>query len=91
MMLESRNSYGWGYVGNYGKYEAVVTFDDAIAKENIKKSNMPEWWVNKYVNSIIAGEGYTKKSAIREARRWLEEIHRTGTIAVRKQRVGFEY
>lgn len=94
-MLESRNSYGYGYIGTDQKgFEYSVLFTDQYAKENLERhSSMGERWVNKYLNTCRSGYVYsTDTEAIAEGKKWLKEICRCGIVsAVPAEGIKFEY
>ena len=95
-MLESRKSYGYGYVGTNRKgFEYKILFTDKYAKENLERcsSRMGEQWVNRYMNTTISGYVYpTAKKAIAEGEKWLKATGRSGIVsAVPAEGVRFEY
>ena len=84
-MMESRNSYGWGYVGSNEKgFEWLFQPDEkdpCYMKGNI------------FQGRLLSGYVYpTKEKAIREGRKWLRGTSRSGAImAVKAEPVHFEY
>lgn len=91
-MLESRNSYGWGYTGSNKKgYEWHFTPDDndSCYKEIVRRGGCPS------VATLTSGTVYsTEEKAIREGKKWLRSTNgdRSGTItAIKAQPLRFEY
>lgn len=84
-MMESRNSYGWGYVGSGEKgFEWLFQPDEkdpCYMKGNI------------FIGRLRSGYVYpTREKAIREGKKWLSGTSRSGVITVVKaEPVHFEY
>ena len=86
-MLESRNSYGWGYVGTNEKgYEWHFQPDE---KDPCYREG------NRWIGTVSSGEVFpSKEKAIREGKKWLKSTNgeRSGIItAVKSTPVHFEY
>lgn len=86
-MLESRNSYGWGFVGSdENGYEWLFQPDE-------KDPHYMEG--NIFAGRCRSGYVYpTKEKATREGKAWLRSTqgHRSGSItAVKAEPVHFEY
>lgn len=86
-MLESRNSYGWGFVGSDKKgFEWLFQPDEK--DPCYVKGNM-------FIGRVRSGYVYpTEAKATREGRAWLRSVEgrRSGTItAVKAKPAHFEY
>lgn len=86
-MMESRNSYGWGYTGSIKKgFEWHFQPDE---RDPCYAEGCP------FVGTCVSGEVYpTEEKAIREGKKWLRSTKggRSGTItAIKARPLRFEY
>lgn len=84
-MLESRNSYGWGYVGSNKKgFEWRFQPDE---KDPGYVKGYP------LAGRVSSGEVYpSEEKAIREGKKWMKSVNRSGIItAVKATPYHFEY
>lgn len=91
-MLESRNSYGWGFIGSTKKgFEWHFEPDDKdpCYNEIVTKGGYPS------AITVNSGTVYsTEEKAIREGKKWLRSTHgsRSGTItAIKAKQPRFDY
>lgn len=86
-MLESRNSYGWGYTGSSKKgYEWHFQPDE---KDPCYAEGCP------FVGTLVSGDVFsTEEKAIKEGMKWLRSTKgkRSGVItAIKSRPLRFEY
>lgn len=86
-MMESRNSYGWGYTGSDRKgfeWKFIPSEKDPCYVSG-----------NPHIGCLLSGYVYrTEEAAKREGRKWLKSTKgaRVGTIiAIKSRPVRFEY